>query len=118
VIVERATDRAADHEHVIDHRRQLVLADLQGHGVGVAVGHQAGGGAVAGYPEAARVGDDHEKYAHLLQEHRADPGARDRHDDRLAGTQRGLEPVKHLALRGGTVAACSKVLPCGSGPGS
>ena len=73
--------------------QHLVFADLHGDGVGVAIGHQAGGRAVAHHAEAAGVIDDDEVRAALLDEFRADARARAGGDDRLAFLERVVEAL-------------------------
>ncbi len=70
--------------HFLDHGQHFVFADLHGDGVGVAVGHHAGGRAVAHHAEAAGVVDDDEVGAALLDELGADARAGAGGDDGIA----------------------------------
>ena len=81
---------AANHGHLLYDGQHLVLADFHGHGIGVAVGHQARSRAVARHPEAAGVVDDDQVDPALFEELRADAGASAGRDDRLASTERGV----------------------------
>ena len=80
---------AADHGNLLYDGQHFVLADLHRDGVGVAVGHEAGGRAVTGHPEAAGVVNDQEVGAAFLDELGGDAGASPRRDDRFAARDGG-----------------------------
>ena len=75
---------AADDGDFFDDGQHLVFADLHRDGVGVAVGHHAGRGAVASHAEAAGVVDDDQVGAAAFDELGADARAGAGGDDRLA----------------------------------
>jgi len=89
---------AADDRDLFDDGQHLILANLHGDGVGIAIGHEAAGRAVAHHAEAAAVIDDDQVRAAFLDELRADARARACGDDRLALRQRGFETIDDFLL--------------------
>ena len=79
---------AANDRDFLDDGEHFELADFHRHGVGVAVGHQAAGRAMAGHAKAAGVVDDDEIGAAALDEFGADARAGSGGDDRLAFPER------------------------------
>ena len=92
---------AANHRDLFHDRQDFKLADFHRHGVGVAVRHQAAGGAMAGHAEAAGVVNDDEVRPAAFDEFCADAGACARGDDRLAFFERGAEALDDLLARVG-----------------
>ena len=73
-------DSADDGDFLYD-GEDFEFADLHGNGVGVAVGHHAGDGAVAHHAEAAGGVDDDEVGSAFFDEFRRDAGAGACYDD-------------------------------------
>ena len=90
---------AADNRDFFDDGEHLVFADLHGDGVGVAVGHHAGGGAVAHHAETAAVIDYNQIGSAFLDEFGADAGPGTGSDDGVTFGERGAEAFAHFLAR-------------------
>ncbi len=90
---------AADHGHFLDDRKHFIFADLHGNGVGIAIGHEAAGRAVAAHAEPAGVVNDDEIGAAFLDELRRDAGAGAGRDNGLAPFEGGAESLNDFFAR-------------------
>ena len=90
---------AADDRTFFDDGEHLIFADLHGDGIGVAVGHHAGGGAVAHHAEAAAIIDNDQIGAAFLDELGADAGAGPGSDDGVTLGEGGAEAGTHFFAR-------------------
>ena len=82
---------AADNRAFFDDRQDFVFTDVHGDGIGVTVGHHAGGGAVAHHAEATAVVDDNEIGAAFFDELGADARAGSGCDNSVVFIERGLQ---------------------------
>lgn len=87
---------AADDGNFLDDGEYFIFTDLHGDGIGIAIGHHAGGGAVAHHAEAAGVVDDDEVCTAFFDELGADAGASSCGDDGFAFGEGGVEPIDNF----------------------
>ena len=90
-----------DNRDLLHHGKNFKLPDFHRHGIGVAVGHEARGGAVPRHAEATGIIDDNEVSPSFFDKFGADSSAGSCRDNGLPTTQAVLQPFDHFFARVG-----------------